>query len=84
MNGMILTGRFSEFVTDFVKATNEEKEQQHNWEFFLHRVWDKTFETFKKEIEEQKQVQNMSERTIETTIQHSMNILNNFNPDREG
>lgn len=80
IDGMIQTGRFSEFVVEFVETINREKENEYNWEFFLHKVWEGTFEEFREEIENSKQNRGMTDRTIETTVQHSMNILNNFNP----
>ena len=84
MDGMIQTGRFTDFVTDFIKTINQEKEEQYDWEYFLHKVWEGTYEEFKKEIQVNKQNQNMSARTIETTVQDSMNILKNFTPDKGG
>jgi hypothetical protein len=84
LNGMIQTGRFAEFVDEFVQTINEEREEQNNWEFFLHRVWDRSFSDFKHDIEINKQNKGLSKGTIETTIQHSMNILNNFNPNEGG
>lgn len=84
MDGMIKTGRFSEFVFDLVKTINEEKEDKSAWEFYLHRVFEGSFEEFKQEIKTNKANSNLSKRTIETTVQHSMNILNNFNPETRG
>jgi hypothetical protein len=84
LNGMIQTGRLDEFVDDFIVTVRKEKEEQVNWEFYLHKVFDGSFSDFVDEIENNKKNQNMSERTIETTIQHSMDILNNFNPNRGG
>jgi hypothetical protein len=84
MNGMIKTGRFSEFVENLVKTVNEELEEKTQWEFWLHKVWDGTYEKFKEEIQNNKENLFMSKRTIETTIQNSMDILKNFNPQKEG
>lgn len=84
IDGMIQTGRFFEFVTDFIRTTNQEKEDQLDWEFWLHKVWDGTFEEFKRSIEVNKENQNMSEHTIETTVNNSLDILKNFNPPIEG
>lgn len=84
MDGMIATDRFCEFVSSFVKAVNEEKEDQLDWEFFLHKVFDKPYQEFKADIETNKKNQNMSKQTIEATVQDSMNILQNFNPQIEG
>lgn len=84
MDGMIQTCRFCEFVSSFVKTVNEEKENQLDWEFWLHKVYEGTFAEFKENIEINKQNQSMSKRTIETTVQDSINILNNFNPQKEG
>ena len=84
MDGMIQTCRCSEFVPEFIKITNQEKEESFEWEFFLHKVWEGTFKDFKDGIRINKENQNMSKSTIETTVQHSMNILNNFNPNEGG
>lgn len=84
MDEMIHVGRFAEFVDDFTGTVNKEKEEQINWEFYLHKVLEGTFNDFIEEIENNKKNQNLSRRTIETTVQHSMNILNNFNPEKRG
>lgn len=83
MDGMIETGRFTEFVVDFIKTINREKEDQLDWEFWLHKVWEGTFEEFKKGVEANRQNQSMSEQAIETTVQDSLDILKNFNPPPE-
>ena len=81
MDGMIQTCRFSEFVLEFVKTINQEKEDKLDWEFFLHKVWEGTFQEFKEGIKANKENQGMSMRTIETTVQDSLNILKNFTPE---
>lgn len=85
MNGMLQCGRFVEFVEDFVQTTNKEKEDQVNWEFYLHRALVMgSFNDFIAEMETNKKNRNLSKRTIETTVQHSMSILNKFNPEKGG
>ena len=84
VDGMIQTGRFHEFVIDFIKTTNQEMEEKYDWEFFLHKVFDKSYQEFKEEIKINKENQEMSEQDIETTVQYSINILNNFNPEEGG
>lgn len=84
INGMIRSGRFDEFVSEFMDTLLKEKEDQVNWDFFLHKVFDGTYSDFIAEMENNKKNQNLSERTIETTINHSMKILNGFNPDEGG
>lgn len=84
MDGMIQTCRFREFVMEFLRTVNEEQEEQTEWEFYLHKVWEGTFSDFKASIDTNKQNQQMSERTIEATIMNSMDILKNFNPDQTG
>ena len=84
MDGMIQTGRFSEFVDEFIKTNNREKEDKFDWEFFLHKVQDMTFKEFKDHIKINSETQNMSAKNIETTINDSLNILGNFTPTNEG
>ena len=83
---MLKTGRLDEFVTEIIKLTNKEKEEQAMWEYFLHRApfYEGSFEDFCAEARNNAEHQNMSERTIETTVQHTMNILNGFNPEKGG
>ena len=80
INGMIRTGRFEEFVSDFIHATNSEKEEKANWDVWLHKVFDVTYGEFKQGIEDTKKNQQMSFGTIETTISESKNILEDFKP----
>jgi hypothetical protein len=82
IDGMIQTGRFSEFVDSLTETVNKEKESQHNWEYFLHKVWEGSFDDFNAEIETNKRNQKMSKRTIETTVNESMKILKNFKPEK--
>ena len=84
VDGMIQTGRFFDFVIGFIKTVNQEEEDKLDWEYFLHKVFDKSYQEFKEEIKINKQNQNMSGQDIETTVQDSMNILNNFIPKQGG
>ena len=84
MDGMIQTGRFSEFVRRFFETHFNEREEKVNWEYFLHKVWEGSYTEFKEEMKNTRQNQQMSERTKETTIKDSMNILKNFKPITAG
>ena len=79
LNGYIQTGRFSEFIFEFADAVQETDE----WEIYLHKVWDKSYSEFKESIDTAQKNRNMSDHDFETTLQNSMNILNNFNPEIE-
>ena len=82
LDGVIRTGRFHDFVHFFWKTVHTEKDEEASWQYFLHKVFDGSFADFKEEMKITSENQNMSERTIETTINYSMNILNKFNPER--
>ena len=81
---MIRSGRFDEFVVKFVETTNKEEEERFQWEFFLHRVFDQSYQDYVEEIKNNKKNLSMTKRTIETTVQDSLNILNNFSPEEGG
>lgn len=84
INGMIKAGRFCEFVESFWVTVQKEREEETNWQYFLHREFERSYNDFKEELKNNAENQNMSARTVETTINHSMNILNNFNPETGG
>ena len=58
----------------------EEQEEKTQWEFFLHKVYDKTWKEFINEIKtsnEQKEID------LGATLNKSKNMLKNFTPERE-
>lgn len=84
LDNMIRCGRFSDFVVEFIELTNKEKEDALNWEYFLHKVWNKSFREFIEEMKTNEDNKKMTAEHIETTVQNSLNILNNFNPNFQG
>ena len=84
MEGMIQTGRFDEFVVEFIKTVNDELEEKTTWEIYLHKVNEGSYKDFVDEIENDKKNQNMTEDDKESILQKSLGILNNFNPIEGG
>ena len=81
IDGMLQTGRFAEFVDNFITTVNEEKEEKYLWEFYINNDIDGTFAEFKKGLKTDRENATMSASDIETTVQNSLNILQNFNPE---
>ena len=46
LDDLISTNSTSEFITDLFTFINEEREEQTQWDFFLHKVYDKTWKEF--------------------------------------
>lgn len=76
LDGYIATGRFYEFVVEFINNENE----SNMWEFYLHKVEGKSFEEFKQSVKNFNN--NVSDEQIETTITNSKNIMKGFVPER--
>lgn len=80
MDGYIRTSRLCEFIHTFI----EQKKEDDKWEYFLHKVWGNTsYAEFCETLQTTQELQELSNEDIETTIQKSMNILGNFNPEQE-
>lgn len=77
LDEIILTDKLTEFVSHIVDETNNEQE----WEFFLHKVFDKSFREFKESLRTTERPREMSKSDIETTIKDSLDITQNFIPD---
>ena len=81
LDRMILTGRLTEFIQEFVKIRNEELEDQTRWEFWLHKVFDMTFKDFLAKANSTKETEEvLPADVLETTIKDSMGIINSFCP----
>ena len=74
LDGLILTNSLKNFVDDFFDFVNEDRE----WEFFLHKVYDKSWSEFSNEM---KQSENQKPVDLGATIVKSKNMLNNFTPN---
>ena len=84
IEGMIQTGRFDEFVVEFLKTVSDEREEKTMWEIYLHKIHEGSYKDFVDEIENDKKNQNMTEDDKESILQNSLSILNNFNPIEGG
>ena len=77
LDGLILTTSLNNFVDEFFNLINEERKEKSQWEFFLHKVYDKSWSDFVNDIE---QSENQTPFDLGATLVKSKNMLNNFTP----
>ena len=80
LDNLIFINSTSDFINEMFETINKEREEQTQWEFFLHKVYNKTWKEFIDEINasnEQKEVD------LGATLTKSKNMLKNFTPERE-
>ena len=75
---LIETNQFSEFIDTFNERVIEDIELQ----YWLHKVFDKSFDEFRNKIHNNSHAQTevMSEDEVKATINKSYDILSNFQP----
>ena len=80
LDTMIRAGRFNEFVQEIIRIKNDENEEKTLWEFWLHRVFDMTYEEFLNSIQTNEAPNNQpsSRAELESTVHHSAEMLNEF------
>lgn len=80
LDTMIRAGRFSEFTQEIIRIKNDENEEKTLWEFWLHRVYDMTFEEFLNSVQTDEAPNNTpsSRAELEFTVHHSAEMLNEF------
>jgi len=74
---VIASGRFIEWIDQFLES-HKEKIQ---WEHWLHKVFGQSWSDYVGETQVDQATMNMNRSQIETTIQDSYEIMNNFVPD---
>lgn len=65
-------------LSEFVSTVWRLKEEEMQWQYFLAKVFDKSFEDFKSAMKPQ---QGMSQKEIETTIKDSISMMDTFIPE---
>lgn len=81
LNQMILTDSFDDFIIELVTMHNKEVNEKVNWEFYLHRVFDRSFNDFINGQEENDSAgtHEPTKDELEATVQSSMELLKGFN-----
>lgn len=74
---MLQAGQLSEFIGELVQIRNEELHEKAAWEFYLHKVFDKSFEEFM-EANKPKEAEVFDDEYVETTKQKARDILKKF------
>lgn len=80
LDNLLLTNSASYFIDDLFETINKEREEQTRWEFFLHKVYNKTWKEFIDEINisnEEKEID------LGATLRKSKDMLKNFTPESE-
>lgn len=80
LNGMISTWRLCEFIEEIIKTHNEEEEHKAEWEFWLHKVFDKSYLEWKEAIKPTEESENAAptQTEMEETIRASFTMLEGF------
>lgn len=73
--------RFEEFVRELVQMHNEELEDKQLWEIWLHRIFDKGFDEFKKSLGGHNEKAAPTQEEVKSIAMDSRNILAGFVPD---
>ena len=80
LDNLIITNSLNNFIDDFFDFVIEERKEKTEWEFFLHKVYDKSWGEFSDSI---KQSNDQTPIDLGATLNKSKNILNNFTPEGE-
>ena len=79
---MLQTGRLAEFIDELGQLMWQEKADKQRWDFWLHRVFDMTFDEYVQLCEDSMQQNESSEKNdIEATLKHSYEMMENFHPE---
>ena len=80
LDEMISTYRFLDFISYLIKTVNRENKEKVQWDFFLHKVCDKSYGEFVEglglEIHESHPKTEVESSNLETTIKETIKIFN--------
>lgn len=82
MDEFIRLQQFHDFVYEILKTIAEEKAHNARWQYYLHKVWDMSFDDYVRECKKPKQgEQYMTSEEIGNVINDSRDILKGFVPE---
>ena len=77
---MIASNRFEEFVFGFVDRYNKDQQEKNIWEFFLHKVFDQSYEDFRNSVSSDSAPKKVEKEELTETVKQSFDMLKTFNP----
>lgn len=81
LDKMILSKRLAEFVRETIKVRNDELIDNARWEFWLHRVFDMSFEDYLAKVDSKVEtMEQLPDVALEATVRDSMEMINSFCP----
>ena len=81
LDGMIRTRRLTEFIQETMKIRNEELIDKTRWEFWLHKVFDMSFDEYLSRLGGNKETEEvLPAEALEATVRDSIGILKGFCP----
>jgi hypothetical protein len=81
LDGMIRTRRLTEFIQETMKIRNEELIDKTRWEFWLHKVFDMSFDDYLSRLGGNKETEEvLPAEALEATVKDSIGILKGFCP----
>lgn len=72
-------GNFSDFVRSVFEADVEEM----TWNYYLHKVYDQSYEDFKRQMKEKTKTQEERNQEAEETLKSNFEIFDVFNNQSE-
>ena len=65
-------------MCEFIVEINDITTEERHWDFYLHKVFDKSFAEYLKEVQKPAEPETADMKQVETTVKNSMNILDTF------
>ena len=82
LDDFIRLGQLHDFVLEILKTIAEEKVHDARWQYYLHKVFDMSFEEYVQKCEQpQNQEKEMSNQEIGNVINESKMMLDGFVPE---
>lgn len=80
LDEFIRLGQFYEFNIKIITTIVDERKEQFRWEYFLHKVFDKSYSDFVKDCENQinEEIETMSHEEIKNIVNESQSLLDLF------
>lgn len=79
LDEFIRLGQLHDFIQGIMQVIFEEKKEKYRWEFFLHKVFDKTYEEYLNIVEgTDNEAHSMTDDEIIQITAQSRDLLNNF------